>query len=73
VTAEPTRDELRDQAQTWLDDDPDPMTRAELAAVLRHADAGQAAALADLADRFDGTLEFGTAGLRGAIGPARTG
>ena len=68
MTAEPTRDELRDQAQTWLDDDPDPMTRAELAAVLRHADAGQAAALADLADRFDGTLEFGTAGLRGAIG-----
>ena len=23
---------------------------------------------ADLADRFDGTLEFGTAGLRGALG-----
>ena len=50
-------------AEAWLAEDPDPDTRAELQALLerrRHAPA--------LADRFGGTLEFGTAGLRGALG-----
>ncbi|MFW6694723.1 phospho-sugar mutase [Streptomyces sp. MAR4 CNX-425] len=46
-------------------EDPDPDTRAELDALLR---AGDPAALADLADRFAGTLQFGTAGLRGELG-----
>ncbi|MBK8468832.1 MAG: phospho-sugar mutase [Actinomycetales bacterium] len=60
-------------ARAWLVDDPDPSTRAELAAVLAaaaisEADSGDEAAAADLADRFAGTLEFGTAGLRGRIG-----
>jgi phosphomannomutase len=59
---------LFDVAGDWLDDDPDPATRAELAAVLAAAERGDEAALTDLADRFDGTLEFGTAGLRGAVG-----
>jgi phosphomannomutase len=59
---------LFDVAGDWLDDDPDPATRAELAGVLAAAERGDKAALADLADRFDGTLEFGTAGLRGAVG-----
>ena len=56
---------LTEIAQTWLDDDPDPRTRAELAPLLGRDDP---AALADLADRFDGMLQFGTAGLRGAMG-----
>ena len=56
---------LTEIAQSWLDDDPDPRTRAELAALLGR---GDLAALADLADRFDGMLQFGTAGLRGAMG-----
>ncbi|WP_447645621.1 phospho-sugar mutase [Nocardioides zeae] len=56
-------------ARDWMAEDPDPRTRAELAEVLTAVEAGDAAALADLADRFDGTLEFGTAGLRGALGP----
>ncbi len=56
---------LTEIAQSWLDDDPDPRTRAELAALLGR---GDPAALADLADRFDGMLQFGTAGLRGAMG-----
>ncbi len=59
---------LLDTAQAWLDDDPDPDTRAELAPVLSAARAGDAAALADLVDRFAGLLDFGTAGLRGRIG-----
>jgi phosphomannomutase len=50
------------QALDWIADDPDPTTRAELQALL---DADDEAAVAD---RFTGFLEFGTAGLRGALG-----
>ncbi|QGG97120.1 phospho-sugar mutase [Actinomarinicola tropica] len=42
--------------------DPDPETRDELAALVAGGE------VAELADRFSGTLEFGTAGLRGALG-----
>lgn len=59
---------LLEQAEAWIADDPDEATRAELAAVVESARANDPAALADLADRFTGTLEFGTAGLRGAVG-----
>jgi phosphomannomutase len=48
--------------QAWLMDDPDPDTRAELQALLDARDADA------IADRFSGRLEFGTAGLRGALG-----
>jgi len=60
--------ELIDAAQEWVDDDPDHETRVELGQVLARAKEGDAAAVADLEDRFSGMLEFGTAGLRGAIG-----
>ncbi|RIQ14396.1 phospho-sugar mutase [Jiangella rhizosphaerae] len=60
--------DVLDQARGWLADDPDPATRAELQTVLDAAAAGDDAAAADLADRFAGFLQFGTAGLRGAIG-----
>jgi phosphomannomutase len=65
--------DLLGRARDWHDDDPDPRTRAELEALISRAHDGDPAALADLTDRFDGTLQFGTAGLRGAIGagPAR--
>ncbi|WP_299087433.1 phospho-sugar mutase [uncultured Microbacterium sp.] len=55
-------------AHAWLAQDPDPVTRAELSAVIARAESGDAAALADLDDRFDGRLAFGTAGLRGRLG-----
>ncbi|AKU16156.1 phospho-sugar mutase [Luteipulveratus mongoliensis] len=57
-----------EQARAWIADDPDPKTRAELEAVVAAADSGDAAARTDLEDRFSGLLEFGTAGLRGALG-----
>jgi len=57
---------LTDRARAWLADDPDPETRAELERVVAEVDAGGDAA--ELEDRFDGTLEFGTAGLRGELG-----
>ncbi|WP_116947159.1 phospho-sugar mutase [Jiangella endophytica] len=60
--------DVLEQARAWLADDPDPATRAELQAVLDSAEAGDDVAAADLADRFAGFLQFGTAGLRGAIG-----
>ncbi|MEU3709169.1 phospho-sugar mutase [Streptomyces catenulae] len=54
--------ELIRLAQTWLAEDPDPQTRDELSRLI---DAGD---LTELADRFAGTLQFGTAGLRGELG-----
>ncbi|MFE6256984.1 phospho-sugar mutase [Agromyces sp. NPDC057865] len=60
-------------AEAWLAQDPDPETRAELAALVDGAKSGDAAAAEQLADRFDTRLAFGTAGLRGEIaaGPNR--
>ena len=60
-------------AEAWMAQDPDPETREECAEIVERARAGDAAATADLADRFDARLEFGTAGLRGEIaaGPNR--
>ncbi|MER5717188.1 phospho-sugar mutase [Streptomyces sp. NPDC002132] len=55
-------DDLTARARTWLAEDPDPETREELA---KHLDAGDAT---ELAARFSGTLQFGTAGLRGELG-----
>ena len=58
----------RTLAEAWLAEDPDPETAAELRALLTAAGAGDAAAEKDLAERFTGALEFGTAGLRGILG-----
>jgi len=54
--------ELIERARAWAADDPDHETRAELEALLEQGESEE------LADRFDGTLEFGTAGLRGELG-----
>ena len=59
---------LVSRVEAWIADDPDDETRAELSGVLGAMLAGDTAALADAADRFAGMLEFGTAGLRGALG-----
>ncbi|GAA1660850.1 phospho-sugar mutase [Kribbella alba] len=58
-------DDVRAAAEAWLSEDPDPDTRAELQQLLA-SDTPEAAT--ELADRFAGKLEFGTAGLRGAVG-----
>ena len=56
----------------WLAQDPDAETRAELARARSTAPRpGDAAASAELADRFAGRLAFGTAGLRGELGAGR--
>lgn len=70
-------EDLHREVLAWMADDPDERDRAELSALLRTAtgrdtdDAARAAA--ELQDRFAARLEFGTAGLRGAVaaGPNR--
>ncbi|WP_409062777.1 phospho-sugar mutase [Streptomyces sp. SYP-A7185] len=54
--------ELIARAQAWLAEDPDPETREELAKLIDAEDTEE------LAARFSGTLQFGTAGLRGELG-----
>ncbi|HVD62759.1 MAG TPA: phospho-sugar mutase [Lapillicoccus sp.] len=61
-------DRLTSRVRAWVDDDPDPATAQELRNLLDAAEHGDRAAVADLEDRFAGMLEFGTAGLRGALG-----
>jgi phosphomannomutase len=55
-------DDLIARARTWLAEDPDPDTREELARLLDADD------VTELTARFSGTLQFGTAGLRGELG-----
>ncbi|GAA3826951.1 phospho-sugar mutase [Nocardioides panacisoli] len=64
----PDADVLLTRARSWLNEDPDPRTREELTQLLERVEDGDAEATAELADRFRGTLAFGTAGLRGALG-----
>ncbi|MCG6928048.1 MAG: phospho-sugar mutase [Acidobacteria bacterium] len=54
-------------ARAFLAEDPDPETRAELREILEDAERGDAGARREIADRFTGPLEFGTAGLRGRV------
>ena len=56
------------RAEKWRNADPDAETVAELDAILARARNGDESALADLHDRFDSRLAFGTAGLRGELG-----
>ncbi|MDT3322190.1 phospho-sugar mutase [Shewanella sp. SP1S2-4] len=53
---------LQLQVKHWLENDPDPRTQSQLQTLV---DSGNEA---ELAARFAGRLEFGTAGLRGVVG-----
>ncbi|MGW0118065.1 phospho-sugar mutase [Streptomyces sp. NPDC003327] len=57
-----TQDDLLARAKAWLAEDPDSETRDELAALINGG------ATEELTLRFAGTLQFGTAGLRGELG-----
>ncbi|MFJ6184629.1 phospho-sugar mutase [Streptomyces sp. NPDC092295] len=57
-----TYQDLVARAKAWQAEDPDSDTREELGKII---DAGDTATLAE---RFAGTLQFGTAGLRGELG-----
>ncbi|GAA3627587.1 phospho-sugar mutase [Microlunatus ginsengisoli] len=61
--------DLERAVAAWSAQDPDPDTRAALERLLTAAAGGDRAAADELADAFAGRLQFGTAGLRGALGP----
>ena len=54
--------DLTSRAKEWIAGDPDPATRRELQELLDRGDT------AGLSDRLDGSLSFGTAGIRGVVG-----
>ncbi len=58
---------LTSRVQFWIEQDPDPITKAQLTELLKTAQIDQTALL-ELQDAFIAPLEFGTAGLRGALG-----
>jgi phosphomannomutase len=71
ISGGPVPQDLAQRARAWIADDPSAGDRAELQALLdaaRREDAAGRAAAASLAGRFAGRLQFGTAGLRGAMG-----
>lgn len=55
------------RVQSWIEQDPDSITKAQLTNLLESAQSDHAA-LTELQDAFLAPLEFGTAGLRGALG-----
>ena len=61
--------ELLEQIDDWLEQDPDLTTRKKLIQLVDAAKNGDGPALIELQDAFRAPLEFGTAGLRGALGP----
>ena len=54
--------QLAEHAKAWLDQDPDPVTKLELQALIDNQDEE------GLSSRFSTRLDFGTAGLRGELG-----
>lgn len=62
-------EKLISEASEWAAQDPDPVTAGALSELVGLASGGVAAARQQLEDSFSGTLQFGTAGLRAALGP----
>ena len=61
--------DLQRAVADWTAQDPDPQTRGETERLLHAIERGDAEADAELTDAFTGRLHFGTAGLRGRLGP----
>jgi phosphomannomutase len=61
--------DLHRRIAAWAAQDPDLGTRGQVADLLAAVESGDETAAEELTDAFTGRLEFGTAGLRGALGP----
>ena len=59
--------DLTSRVQSWIEQDPDAVTKSQLTELFDAAQSDQVALL-ELQDAFVAPLEFGTAGLRGALG-----
>ena len=66
---DPELPQLLDSARAWAAQDPDPATAAALSELILRVADGVPAARQELTDSFNGTLQFGTAGLRAPLGP----
>ena len=56
-------------AKDWLAADPHEETQHQLRVLIEQAGKADPEALQELHDSFSGSLQFGTAGLRGKLGP----
>ncbi len=62
-------DALRGRVLAWREDDPDAITVSQIDALIAAADAGDSDAVDAITSAFGPFLAFGTAGLRGEVGP----
>ena len=69
MSGAPLDPDLLRRVAAWTEQDPDAKTRQRANVLLSAAAEGSRTAAAELADAFAGRLEFGTAGLRGQLGP----
>ena len=69
MSGSPLDPDLLRRVAAWIEQDPDAQTRQRVNVLLSAAAEGSETAAAELADAFTGRLEFGTAGLRGQLGP----
>ena len=64
--------ELLERARQWASHDPDPATASSLSADIEAAERGDEEAAARVGAAMNGPLQFGTAGLRGTVGPGES-
>ena len=64
--------ELLERARQWASHDPDPATASALSADIEAAERGDEEAVARVGAAMNGPLQFGTAGLRGVVGPGES-
>ena len=64
--------ELLERARQWASHDPDPATASALSADIEAAQRGDEEAAARVGAAMNGPLQFGTAGLRGTVGPGES-
>ena len=64
--------ELLERARQWASHDPDPATASALSADIEAAERGDEEAAARVGAAMNGPLQFGTAGLRGTVGPGES-
>ena len=64
--------ELLERARQWASHDPDPATASALSADIEATERGDEEAAARVSAAMNGPLQFGTAGLRGVVGPGES-